>query len=205
MPMTAEYCASCGCSEFSHFSPDVPCDADCPPSCEGGHEDDDLSCECGRCEDASWIDEPDQQMCACGCPEDEHDEPVEPVDVDGGEPDGVDGRDDEDRVVCHGCDGCLEFEGVGTQLDLVLEEVEGRDPVAARPPWPVGPSGTIRVRWFEQPLSVVGALVRAGDGSPARIHGIPDRGDPVLLWFAATDDGLEVAITQEDLGPTGAC
>jgi hypothetical protein len=69
----------------------------------------------------------------------------------------------------------------------------------------VEPQGTIRVRWFERPLSVVGALVRGDDGSPARIHGVPDRGDTVLLWFAATDDGLEVAITQEDLGPAGVC
>jgi hypothetical protein len=105
-------------------------------------------------------------------------------------------------VVCDGCGECQEFVGVGTQLDLVLEEAEGREPAT---PWPVDPAGTIRVRWFERPLAVVGALVRGEDGSPSRIHGVPHQGATVLLWFAATDDGLEVAITQEDLARAGAC
>jgi hypothetical protein len=183
--MTVEYCATCGCSEFSHASVEEDCTGARPPSCDRHGER--IECECGACDDYRWIAEPDELVCACGCLESEH--------VDG---DVVSTGELLDEP-CAGCDACHQFVEVGTELERVRGEIEDRGA-----PWP-GPSvrwavpgSTVRVRWFAEALGVVGALVHR-NGGPERVVGLPEPGDAVYLWFATTADGLEVALTHEDI------
>lgn len=186
MPMYVEVCATCGCSEFSHHPKWLACDAECPFDCTGEHwAEDDWECECGSCADFHYLDDPDAVLCTCGC--DERDHVAEPDDGPG-----------VDRA-CEGSDcGCEAFVEAGTAYQVLLDRLEAEP---ARPPVPPGPEadGTLSVRWIDEPLQVVGALVADRDGQPVRVAGRPGPEDRVFLFFAIAEDGLEVAIGPDEL------
>lgn len=193
MPMTVEVCATCGCSEFSHYTVPLPCTEECEPGCDGDHEDpygESWACECGGCDSFHYMEDPDELVCVCGCPESEHADDLAYEDDD--DLDGV-----ADRP-CSNCD-CASYLEAGTAHDVLLEQLAGRGLTWPAPRRYRSGAAEVRVRWFDGPLRVVGALIADGDGQPARTAGVPDPDDRVFLLFAETEDGLEVAISREEL------
>ena len=87
MPMFVEVCANCGCNEFAHH---------------WDEETDSPYWECGRCSEATWIEEPDAMLCICGCTEEAH----------------YPGRR------CQECDDCDRFE----EHETVVAREVGRHP-----------------------------------------------------------------------------
>jgi hypothetical protein len=177
-PMTPEFCATCGCGELAHHFLRGACEDDCPPDCERLHPDR-YECDCGACDDYVWMEEEAQDLvCICGCPEDDH----------------VDAED-----ICDGCEDCRGFEEWGTALDRLRAGLRSRgrewpEPAAAPPL----PPGKIRLNWFDQPVEVIGALVVGPNGDPVRVQGPPAGDAAVYLYFAVTDDGLEIAVSRDE-------
>jgi hypothetical protein len=63
-------------------------------------------------------------------------------------------------------------------------------------------SSAIRLSWIDEPLEIVGALVADATGQPTRSTGLPRPEDAVFVCFAVTHDGLEIAVTADEI--TGA-
>jgi hypothetical protein len=110
---------------------------------------------------------------------------------------------DPDQLVCSECgNGCLgddmndcgcdgEREDI-TAARYVLQALENRGRPRVR-------EGLLEVEWLDEPVRVVGALVADDDGLPVRVEGVPHDKADVFLYFAVSDDGMELAITSEDL------
>lgn len=178
-PMIPEYCATCGCGELDHIHREGECDDDCPPDCTGPHEDT-VECECGSCNDYVWTSEEAQDLvCLCGCLEYEH------VDAEG---------------ACDACGECDGFEEWGTALDRLRGELWDRGRGWPEPrPGPPPPPGMLRLDWFDEPVEIVGALIAAPNGDAVRVQGPPPDGTSVYLYFAVTQDGLEIAVSRDEL------
>jgi len=189
--MDVEVCATCGCTEFAHMF--GGCDASCPDDCDGSHPDDDerVECECGSCDEAVWLENPDEVLCECGCPEEEHEpEPLYDIDDDDSDQSAADAG--AAALACFGCHDCSEFvEGVTR-----AERAAG---VTERPPGPttlpIDLPHRITVSGFDEPLAIVAALVADHDGRPVRRDGVPARGAGLFVVYATTDDDLEIALT----------
>ena len=191
MPMDVEVCATCGCTEFAHMF--GGCDGSCPDDCDGSHPDDDerVECECGSCDEAVWLEDPDEVLCECGCPEEEHEpEPVDDIDDDDSDQSATDAG--AATVVCIGCHDCSEFvEGVTR-----AERAAGRDgtparsdDVAHRSPAPDHRVGFRRTTGDRRRL---GGRPRWPAGPPRRCAGTRAG---LFVVYATTDDDLEIALT----------
>ena len=173
-PWEVEFCATCGCDEFSHNSFDHECDEDCDEDCELVDEDPVVECECGGCDDYTWMQDPQGAVCQCGCPEHES--------------------------ACEECDDCDGYVEWGTELERLREQLANRGlgwPSHSQPP-PLS-SSTIRLSWSSEPVEVVGALIADAAGQPTRRDGRPQPEDEVFVYFAVTPDGLEIAITADEI------
>ena len=201
MPMDIEFCATCGCSEFSHSFVEHECDDTCDEDCGRVDEDPVVVCECGECDDYTWMQDPQGSVCQCGCPEHEHlwahqARPVyESVAEDG---DHVDLDDPESA--CEACDDCGGYVEWGTELERLRDQLADRGsgwPSRSQPS--SLSSSTIRLSWMSEPVEVVGALVADAAGQPTRRDGLPQPEDDVFVYFAVTPDGLEIAITADEI------
>ena len=197
MPMDIEFCATCGCSEFSHSFVEHECDDTCDEDCVFAGEEPVAECECGACGDYSWMEDPQGTVCQCGCPEDTHSWVHQASPDDGA---AEDGDELDDFVsVCERCD-CGGYVEWGTELEFLRAQLAERGTS-----WPFRSqrsslsSSAIRLSWIAEPVEVVGALVADAAGQPTRCAGLPEADDEVFVYFAVTLDGLEIAVTADEI------
>ena len=202
--MDIEFCATCGCSEFSHTFVEHECDDTCAEDCDRANDDLNAVCECGECDDYTWMENPQGALCQYGCPEHQHPGlyQANPADRAVGPAEDCDDADDPESA-CEGCDDCGGYVEWGTELEALREQLADRGT-----DWPVRSrrssvsSSTIRLSWIDEPLEIVGALVADAAGQPTRHTGLPRPEDAVFVYFAVTHDGLEIAVTADEI--TGA-
>ena len=189
MPMDVEYCVNCLCSEFELTLPVHECTHDCEEECplEGEYDEDaEPVCSCG-CIDTEWIDNPFEPTClVCGCGQD-----------DGHHDQHVDSDGERHPAGCGDCGDCTGWVLGPTVLERLRRELEDDTEIDLPPPSPS--FEVVRVDWFDEPLTVVGAVVADVGGLPERVTGVPPEGARVFLWFAEAPDGTELAISRNDL------
>lgn len=169
MPMFVEVCANCGCNEFAHH---------------WDEETDSPYWECGRCSEATWIEEPDAMLCICGCTEEAH----------------YPGRR------CQECDDCDRFEEHETALEAVRERVGYYTPNASGASDGTEDRGaawvdeeTVKVDWLDQPVTIEATMVRDEDDQLRRVNRLPEDGEDVFVYLGTTEDGLPVAIHGDEI------
>lgn len=201
MPMDIEFCATCGCSEFSHSFVEHECDDTCDGDCARADDERDAVCDCGACDDYRWMENPQGAVCQCGCSEDEHPWAFHARPIDralGADGDSADADDPESA--CEACGDCGGYVEWGSELELLREQLADRGTE-----WPYRSqrssvsSSTIRLSWIDEPLEIVGALVADAVGQPTRRAGLPRPEDAVFVYFAVTRDELEIAVTAAEI------
>jgi hypothetical protein len=201
MPMDIEFCATCGCSEFSHNFVEHECDDTCDEDCVLADDDLNVVCECGACDDYTWMENPQGAVCQCGCPEHQHARAHEarPADCSvGADADSVDV--DELEPACEGCDSCGGYVEWGSELEQLREQLADRGTEWPHHSQPSSvSSSTIRLSWIDEPLEIVGALVADAAGQSTRCVGLPRPENAVFVYFAVTHDGLEIAVTADEI------
>jgi hypothetical protein len=167
--MTVEVCATCGCNEFAHWEE--------PDSGE-------IVCECGSCHDYVWMDDPDALLCICGCPDDAHDRRTGP---------------------CDDCEECDRFAEHGPAYEAVRELVgyysgdgSGGHEDPSRRARRIGDT-TLSVSWLEEPVEIVATMLVDEEGQIRRVNRPPQPDETAQIYLAVTVDGLEVAVSADEV------
>ena len=111
----------------------------------------------------------------------------------------ADGRPGGDRR-CQACDDCGAFEAHGTVLAKVRAEAEAR-----AGEWPAdsaelaATTSSLQLDWLDEPVEVVAAVLTGDDGPVVRVDRPPRAGERVAVSLARTSDGLEIAVSSDEV------